>query len=74
MREQTINLLNSFLPNPKNKPIHIELMTCDWKSLKRILEYTAQGSELPLYEHEYQALQRLLTKIAEQDFVKEDNQ
>ncbi len=63
----------SFPANQK-KPVQIELMSCDWQSLKELLEFTADGSERPLYESEYQALQRLLNKIAEQDFVKEDNQ
>ncbi len=61
-------------PANQNKPVQIELMTCDWESLKEILEFTADGSERPLYESEFQAIQRLLSKIAEQDFEKEDNQ
>ena len=63
----------SFPANSK-KPVQIELMSCDWNSLKEILKHAAQGSHLPLYEHEYQALQRLLTKIAEEPFLKEDQQ
>ena len=62
----------SFPANPK-KPVQIELMSCDWQSLKELLEFTAEGSERPLYESEYDAIQRLLSKIAEQPFDKEAN-
>ncbi len=58
-------------PADQNKSVQIELMSCDWESLKELLKFTADGSERPLYESEYQAIQRLLSKIAEQDFEKE---
>ena len=61
-------------PANQNNSVQIELMSCDWRSLKEILEFAADGSARPLYESEYQAIQRLLSKIAEQDFEKEDNQ
>ena len=61
----------SFPANPKN-PVQIELMSCDWQSLKEILEFTAEGPERPIFEEENQAIQRLLSKIAEQPFEKEE--
>jgi hypothetical protein len=55
------------------EPVQIELMSCDWQSLKDILKSTIEWSEKPLYEYEYQAIQRLLGKIAEQPLIKEDS-
>ena len=62
---------NYSFPATQKKPVQIELMSCDWQSLKELLEFTAEGSERPLYEDEYQVIQRLLSKIAEQPFDKE---
>lgn len=59
-------------PANKNNPVQIELMSCDWQSLKEILKFTAEGSERPIFEEENQAIQRLLSKIAEQPFEKEE--
>ena len=59
-------------PADQKKSVQVELMSCDWQSLKQVLEFTAKEEERPIFESENQAIQRLLSKIAEQPFVKEE--
>lgn len=41
----------------------IPLETAEQEILSRIIRATLSWSELPLYEHEYQALKTVLTKL-----------